>query len=224
MKLVTGYVQRANQDVKKMITEEIEIRVDLHHCGVTGGERAKKMSWRLAGVALAAAVLGTRAEAGAIRAEVQAVLRGEAEAAVLGEAEKRPPPTPPICYQILETTWWKERKALDPTVANGPMDQACSVWNQDKFGTRDYCNQRETRQTDLVDKRSAFTSAQWNAACTVRGAHDHSCISNPVRARACHCAACVGAVTNVDLCSCIVQCNSLKYVKWPGGTACHAVF
>jgi hypothetical protein len=139
-----------------------------------------KMSWRLAGVALAAAVLAAgRAEAGAIRAEVQAVLRGEAEAAVLGEAEESA--TPPMCYTILESDWWKERRALNPTVANGQVDQACSVWNQNSFGTRDFCNMRDTRQDALAAQRSIFTSAQWNAACTVRGAHDHSCISNPVR-------------------------------------------
>lgn len=132
-------------------------------------------------VAVLAAVALARAEGGAIRAEVQALLGAAGQGAEQGEVAELATAQPAICYEILEQPWWKERKQLNPSVANGPSDVACSRWNQANFGNdRDLCNQKETRQEELKDQRLSFTAAQWNAACTVRGAHDHSCISNPV--------------------------------------------
>ncbi len=124
----------------------------------------------VAGLSLAVAAVLGRADGAAMRAEVQAAL-----------AAVEVYPTPPICYEILETTWWKDRKALNPDAANNQADQACSIWSQDRFGTRDVCNQRDTRQEEEAPNRGDYTTEQWNAACTVRGAHDHTCISNPVR-------------------------------------------
>jgi hypothetical protein len=131
-------------------------------------------SWRVVvGVVLAVAAVMGGVDGAELRAELQVALgmvQEEVQAA-----------TPPICYEILKTAWWKARKALNPDVANIPVDKACAIWSQDKFGTRDYCNMRDARQEELAKNRSVYTAAQWDAACIVRGAHDHDCISNPVR-------------------------------------------
>ena len=128
---------------------------------------------QVAGYALAVAAVLGGADGAAMRAEVQAALAAVEEE--VGTA------TPPICHEILKTTWWQARRVLKPDIAFQPTDQACSIWSQDRFGTRDVCNQRDTRQEEEAHNRAAYTTEQWNAACTVRGAHDHTCISNPVR-------------------------------------------
>ena len=94
---------------------------------------------------------------------------------------------PQTAIEVLTPDWKGKLHDLDtvldakPDIFNQPTDEACSIWSQDRFGTRDVCNQRETRQEEEAHNRAAYTTEQWNAACTVRGAHDHTCISNPVR-------------------------------------------
>ena len=75
----------------------------------------------------------------------------------------------PVCYQIKDL-WWSGRLAQKTRADIVGLDAICSKWDNKP----DLCNIRSLRAGD-----QSLTPAERNAPCTMVGAHNRRCMSNP---------------------------------------------
>jgi len=133
-----------------------------------------------------------------MKAPLVASLFAVAQAALLREAVQQqlassdnPNNNAPICYEIFEQQWWKERK--DPNVAVGVsvMDSYCAPFSGQ--ANNETCNSASARNAQYDSMGADAFNAMYyggtatsqditnslDAACTMIGAHNGQCIGNP---------------------------------------------